>query len=108
MTKQDIQKVKIRKNDQVMVTAGKNRGKTGRVLRIDRVEGRVVIEGLNMVKKAMRPKGQNQKGGISSIEAPLALSNVQIVCKGCGPTRIGYRTDSEHKVRFCRKCGEVL
>lgn len=108
MTKQDIQKVKIRKNDQVMITVGKDRGKSGRVLRIDRVDGRVVIEGLNMVKKAMRPKGQNQKGGISSIEAPLALSNVQIVCKSCGPTRIGYRTDSEHKVRFCRKCGEVL
>jgi len=108
MTKQDTVKVKLKRNDQVMVTAGKDRGKTGRVLRIDRDEGRVVVEGLNMVKKAMRPKGQNQKGGISTVEAPLSLSNVQIVCKSCGPTRIGYRMDADRKVRFCRKCGEVL
>jgi large subunit ribosomal protein L24 len=108
MGKQDTLKVKLKKNDQVMVTAGKDRGKTGRVLRIDRVKARVVVEGLNMVKKAMRPKGQNQKGGISTVEAALALSNVQIVCKACGPTRVGYRLDGEHKVRFCRKCGEVL
>jgi large subunit ribosomal protein L24 len=100
--------VKIKKNDHVMVMAGKDRGKTGRVLRIIRGEGRVVVEGLNMVKKAMRAKGQNQKGGISSVEAPLQLSNVQIVCKSCGPTRIGYRMESDRKVRFCRKCGEVL
>jgi len=108
MANQDTVKVKIRKNDNVMITTGKDRGKTGRVLRIDRSAGRVVVEGLNMVKKAMRPKGQNQKGGISTIEAPLEMSNVQIVCKSCGPTRIGYRMDSDRKVRFCRKCGEVL
>ena len=101
-------KVKIRKNDQVMITAGKDRGKTGRVLRIERGNGRVVVEGLNMVKKTMRPKGQNQKGGISTVEASLAISNVQVVCKSCGPTRIGLRTEGDHKVRVCRKCGEVL
>ena len=77
-------KYKIRKNDQVQVMAGKDRGKAGRVLRVDRDRGRVVVEGLNMVKKAIRPKGQNQKGGISSVEAALAISNVQIVCKKCG------------------------
>jgi large subunit ribosomal protein L24 len=108
MAKQDTVKVKIRKNDNVMITTGKDRGKTGRVLRIDRGGGRVMIEGLNMVKKAMRPKGQNQKGGISTVEAPVEISNVQIVCKTCGPTRIGFRMENEHKVRFCRKCGEVL
>jgi large subunit ribosomal protein L24 len=107
MSKPDT-KVKIKKNDQVMVTAGKDRGKTGRVLRIDRGDKRVVVEGLNMVKKAMRPKGQNQKGGISTVEGALAISNVQIVCKSCGPTRIGFRVESDRKVRFCRKCGEVL
>ena len=108
MANQDTVKVKIRKNDNVMITTGKDRGKTGRVLRIDRSAGRVVVEGLNMVKKAMRPKGQNQKGGISTIEAPLEMSNLQIVCKSCGPTRIGYRMGNDRKVRFCRKCGEVL
>jgi large subunit ribosomal protein L24 len=88
--------------------AGKDRGKSGRVLRVDRDRGRVVIEGLNMVKKAIRPRGQNQKGGITTVEAALAISNVQILCKKCGPTRIGMRTDKGGKVRFCKKCGGEL
>ena len=101
-------KYKIRKNDHVQIMAGKDRGKSGRVLRVDRDRGRVVVEGLNMVKKAIRPKGQNQKGGISAVEAALAISNVQIVCKKCGPTRLGQRTEKGEKVRFCKKCGEQL
>jgi large subunit ribosomal protein L24 len=101
-------KYKIKKNDQVQIMTGKDRGKSGRVLRVDRDRGRVVVEGLNMVKKAIRPRGQNQKGGITSLEAALAISNVQILCKKCGPTRIGLRTEKEQKVRFCRKCGEQL
>lgn len=99
---------KIKKNDQVQIMAGKDRGKSGRVLRIDRDRGKVMIEGLNMVKKAIRPRGQNQKGGISSVEAALAISNVQILCKKCGPTRIGLRMEQDQKVRFCKKCGEQL
>jgi large subunit ribosomal protein L24 len=101
-------KYKFKKNDQVQVMFGKDRGKTGRLLRIDRDKGRVVVEGLNMVKKTMKPKGQQQKGGISSVEAPLAVSNVQILCKKCGPTRIGYRMTGSEKVRVCRKCGGEL
>ena len=96
-------KYKIRKNDQVQIMAGKDRGKSGRVLNVDRDRGRVVVEGLNMVKKAIRPRGQNQKGGISSIEAALSISNVQILCKKCGPTRIGLRLGKDQKVRFCKK-----
>ena len=101
-------KYKIKKNDQVQIMAGKDRGKSGRVLRVDRDKGRVVIEGLNMVKKTMRPSQQNQKGGISTVEAALSISNIQIICKKCGPTRIGLRTDKGEKVRFCRKCGGEL
>ena len=101
-------KYKIKKNDQVQIMAGKDRGKSGRVLRVDRDRGRVVVEGLNMVKKAIRPRGQNQKGGITSVEAALAISNVQVLCKKCGPTRIGLRTDKDEKVRFCKKCGGEL
>jgi large subunit ribosomal protein L24 len=101
-------KYKIKKNDQVQIMTGKDRGKSGRVLRVDRDRGRVVVEGLNMVKKAIRPRGQNQKGGITSLEAPLAISNVQILCKKCGPTRIGLRMERDQKVRFCKKCGEQL
>jgi large subunit ribosomal protein L24 len=101
-------KYKFKKNDQVQIMFGKDRGKTGRLLRIDRDKGRVVVEGLNMVKKTMKPKGQQQKGGISTVEAALAISNVQILCKKCGPTRIGYRLTAEQKVRVCRKCGGEL
>ena len=101
-------KYKIKKNDQVQIMAGKDRGKSGRVLRVDRDRGRVVVEGLNMVKKAIRPQGQNQKGGITSVEAALAISNVQVLCKKCGPTRIGLRENKDEKVRFCKKCGGEL
>lgn len=108
MARNNAVKYKIKKNDQVQIMAGKDRGKSGRVLRVDRDRGRVVIEGLNMVKKAIRPRGQNQKGGISSVEAALAISNVQMLCKKCGPTRIGLRMEQDQKVRFCKKCGEQL
>ena len=107
MNSQTKSKYRLRKNDQVQVMFGKDRGKTGRLLRIDRDKGRVLVEGLNMVKKTMRPKGQ-QKGGINSVEAPLAISNVQIMCKKCGPTRIGYRVAGDQKTRICRKCGGEL
>ena len=107
MSGQAKAKYKLRKNDQVQIMFGKDRGKTGRLLRIDRDKGRVLVEGLNMVKKTMRPKGQ-QKGGINTVEAPLAISNVQILCKKCGPTRIGYRVTESDKVRVCRKCGGEL
>ena len=101
-------KYKFKKDDQVQIMFGKDRGKTGRLLRVDRDKGRVLVEGLNMVKKTMKPKGQQQKGGISTVEAALAISNVQILCKKCGPTRIGYRVTAEQKVRICRKCGGEL
>ncbi len=100
---------KLRKNDTVKIIAGKDRGKTGRVVRFDREEKRVVVEGLNMVKKAVRPKQQkNQKGGINSVEAPIPVSNVMIVCKKCGPTRVGFQVRDDGKIRVCRKCGEQL
>jgi large subunit ribosomal protein L24 len=101
-------KYKFKKDDQVQIMFGKDRGKTGRLLRVDRDKGRVLVEGLNMVKKTMKPKGQQQKGGINTVEAALAISNVQILCKKCGPTRIGYRVTAEQKVRICRKCGGEL
>ena len=100
---------KIRKNDTVKIIAGKDRGKTGRVVRFDRDDSRIVVEGLNMVKKAVRPKQQkSQKGGITSVEAPLPVSNVMILCKKCGPTRVGFEVRDGQKVRVCRKCGEQL
>jgi large subunit ribosomal protein L24 len=101
-------KIKLKKEDTVQVIAGKDAGKSGKVLRIDRNKGRVVVQGLNMVKKSVKPKSQQDKGGIIDIEAGLAVSNVMIVCKKCGPTRIGYKFEGDSKIRVCRKCGEAL
>jgi large subunit ribosomal protein L24 len=101
-------KVKLRKNDVVKVISGREKGKTGRILRIDREKMRAVVEGLNMVKKAVKQRKQNEKGGITSVEAPLSVSKLMIVCKKCGPTRIGYKIDGEAKKRVCRTCGGDL
>ena len=101
-------KVKLRKNDTVKVMTGREKGKTGRVVTIDRAKMRAVVEGLNMVKKAVKQKKQNQKAGITSVEAPLALGKLMIVCRKCGPTRIGYLMSECGKKRVCRKCGGDL
>ncbi len=101
-------KTKLKKGDQVQVIAGKDKGKKGRVLRIDRITQRVIVDGLNMVKKTQRPKSQNDKGGIIEIEAPIALSNLMVICKKCGPTRLGYDVSGSTKSRVCRKCGEAI
>jgi len=101
-------KVKLKKGDNVRIVAGKDKGKEGRILKIDRKEGRVIVEGLNMVKKTMKPQREGEKGSIAEIEAPLQVSNVMILCKKCGPTRIGYDLTKENKTRVCKKCGEKL
>ena len=103
-----ITKSKIRKDDTVQVLAGKDKGKRGTVLRVDLKKETVLVSGVNIVKKAMRKKSQQDQGGIAEIEAPLNISNVAIVCKKCGPTKIGYKIDGDKKVRVCRKCGDVL
>ncbi|MCX7774773.1 MAG: 50S ribosomal protein L24 [Spirochaetaceae bacterium] len=102
-------KYKLRKEDLVQVIAGKDKGKQGKILKIDREKGRVIIEGINMVKKAMRKRSQTDRGGIVEIEAPIHISNVMIVCRKCNkPVRIGYKVEGDVKKRVCRKCGEVL
>jgi len=102
------EKIRLKKGDSVKIVAGKDAGKSGRILKVLRDAGRVLVEGLNMVKKTQRPKGQNDRGGITELEAPLHVSNVMIICKKCGPTRIGNKIDGDKKVRICKKCGEVL
>ena len=101
-------KFKIRKDDTVEVIAGKDKGKRGTVVRVVRDKDRVIVSGVNIVKKAMRKKNQQDRGGIVEVEAPLHISNVAIVCKKCGPTRIGYKLDGDKKFRVCRKCGDTL
>jgi large subunit ribosomal protein L24 len=101
----------VRKNDNVLVMTGRDRGKRGRVLRVLPAKGRVIVEGVNFIKRHTKANPQkNVKGGIVEREASLNASNVQIVCPECGsPTRIGSRRlDDGRRVRFCRKCKGVV
>jgi large subunit ribosomal protein L24 len=101
----------IRKNDTVLVTTGKDRGKRGRVLKVQAENNRLVVEGVNFISRHTRPNpGKNIKGGIMKREAALHASNVQLVCPECGvQTRIGHRTLGDgRKVRICRKCEGVV
>jgi large subunit ribosomal protein L24 len=106
-------KFKLKKEDTVQIITGKDKGKRGRILKILRDKDRVVVEGINIVKKTKKRRNQQDRGGIVEVEAAIHSSNVMIVCKKCGPTRIGYKFDSDqgsqrNKIRVCRKCGEVL
>lgn len=101
-------KMKLKKDDTVQIISGNDSGKSGRIIRIDRKKGKVIVQGLNMVKKAMRKKSQQDKGGIADIEAAIDVSNVNIVCKKCGPAKIKMDDEGKAKVRKCRKCGDVL
>lgn len=100
---------KLKKDDLVEVITGKDRGKTGRIIKVDRKAMRIFIQGVNMVKKAKKPKSQQDKGGIIEIEAGISASNVQMVCKKCGKTRVKFEFGKDgSKVRKCRKCGDEL
>lgn len=106
-------RVKIRKGDHVRIMTGKDRGKEGRVLAVYPRRNRLLVEGANVVKRHMKLRAargrSGQEGGIISKEAPLDVSNVQIVCPSCGPTRVGYEISADGvKTRVCRKCGGEL
>ncbi|GHU21954.1 50S ribosomal protein L24 [Spirochaetia bacterium] len=101
-------KFKLRKDDTVQVIAGKDKGKRGRILKIVRDKDRIIVEGINLVKKAKKRRSQQDRGGIIEIEAAIHSSNLMIICKKCGATRIGYKIDGDSKIRICKKCGEAL
>lgn len=100
----------IRKNDNVQVLTGKDKGKTGKVRLVNPKSGRVMVEGVNMTKRHARATGQARQAGIIEREAPIRVSNVKLVCGKCNKgTRIGYKVlEDGKKVRFCKKCGEVI
>ncbi|HHY06178.1 MAG TPA: 50S ribosomal protein L24 [Clostridia bacterium] len=101
-------KVHVRKDDLVQVITGKDAGKKGKVLNVDPQKGRVIVEGINIVKRHMRPTQVNPQGGITEIEAPLDSSNVMIFCEKCNaPVRINKMfLANGKKVRVCNQCGE--
>jgi len=102
--------VEIRKNDSVMVIAGKERGKTGKILRVLPEKNSVIIERLNIVKRHAKPRGAQQPGGIVEKEARMHVSNVMIMCDKCNaPVRIGHKVLADgKKIRICRRCNEAL
>ena len=103
-----IVKLHVKKNDMVKVIAGKDKGKTGKVLRVFPAKGRVVVESINVVKRHTRPNQLNPEGGIVEKEAPLSISNVMLVCGSCNQaTRTGIRVlEDGSKSRYCKKCNE--
>lgn len=103
-------KMKVKQGDTVMVISGKNKGKKGKVLRAVPGERRVVVEGVNKVKRHQKPTQAAPQGGIMETEAPFDASNVMVVCNKCSsPVRVGKKQlESGDRVRYCKKCGHVL
>jgi large subunit ribosomal protein L24 len=101
--------MRIRKGDRVQVLQGKDRGRSGEVMRAIPSENKVIVEGVNIHKRHQRPRRGTMQGGIIDKDMPMHVSSVAILCSSCGPTRIGYRQDEQgRKLRVCRKCGGDL
>ncbi len=102
-------KAHIKRGDQVLVLAGKDGGKEGRVLSVKPQEERAIVEGIHFLKKHTRPSQQVPQGGVIIKEGPIHLSNLKLICPRCGqPTRTNRRQlDTGQRVRICKKCGEV-
>jgi len=101
--------MKIKKGDRVRVLTGKDLGKEGEVMRAIPSQGKVIVDGVNRVKKGQRQTRATMQGGIIDKDMPVPVSNVALVCSTCGPTRVGFRVDDAgRKVRICKKCGNEL
>jgi len=101
--------VKVKKGDLVQVISGKDKGKRGKILRVIPRENKVIVENVNMVKRHQRPTPKLREGGIVEREAPIYACKVMIVCPSCDkPTRVGYKFVDDRKVRYCKKCGEII
>ncbi|MBI5893574.1 MAG: 50S ribosomal protein L24 [Deltaproteobacteria bacterium] len=105
-----VAKFKIKKNDQVMVISGREKGKTGRVIRVIPENAKILIEKLNIVKRHTKASQKVKQGGIVEKEAPIDISNVMLICERCkGPVRVGKKVLEDGKaVRYCKKCGDTL
>ena len=101
--------MKIKKNDQVLIIAGKDKGKKGKVLNVLKSAAKLAVENINMVKKSRRARKQGEKGQIVQIPNPLHVSNVKLICPKCGqPSRVGYKITEAGKFRICKKCGQEI
>jgi large subunit ribosomal protein L24 len=102
--------MKIQKNDNVLIIAGKDRGKKGKVRKAIPDKDKVIVEGFNMIKRHSKTKGKTRQAGIIELEAPIHISNVMIICNKCNkPARVGYRAlEDGKKARFCHSCSEII
>jgi large subunit ribosomal protein L24 len=105
-----VTKLHVKKDDLVMIVAGKDKGKSGKVLRVLPEKERVLVENINLIKRHTRPSQTNNEGGIIEKEAPISISNVQLLCPGCSkPARTGIKIlEDGNKARFCKKCNEIV
>ena len=99
--------MRLKKEDTVKIIAGKDTGRTGKIVKVDPVNERVIVQGANMVKKTMKKQNAQDKGGIVEVEAPIHVSNVALVSKG-SVSKVGYKMENGKKVRYAKKTGEVL
>lgn len=102
--------MKIKKGDKIIVISGKDKGKTGKVVNVLSDILKIIVEGINIKKKHMRPKKEGQKGQIIQMAAPISVSNVKLICTKCEkPVRVGYKfLENKNKVRICKKCGREI
>lgn len=101
--------MKLKKGDTVLITAGKDKGRTAKILKSLPKDNGILVEGINLKKKHVRPKKQGEKGQIVEVPAVINISNVKIICPKCGKaTRIGYKIDKNVKTRICKKCGQEI
>ena len=99
----------IKKDDKVVVISGKDKGKEGKVLSAAPKTGKVIVEGVNVASKHVKPKKQGEQGGIIKVETPIYACKVMVVCPKCGkPTRVAHKVENGKSVRVCKKCGAEL
>lgn len=97
--------MKLRKGDNVKMLSGKDRNKTGKIISVHKEDNRVVVEGLNMIKRHTRARQQGQKGQIIHKERAISVGSVALICKSCGKaTRVGHKINGDIKIRVCKKC----
>ncbi len=101
--------MKIKKGDTVLILSGKDRGRTGKVGKVFPKRKKIIIDGINIVKKHVRPRKQNQKGEVVEVPAPFDMSNAKLICPKCNkPVRVGYKVVDDKKIRICKKCREEI
>lgn len=100
---------KFKKGDSVLITAGKDKGRTGVIEKVFSKQGKVLVPGINQYKKHVKPQGEGRPGEIATLSRPLPLANIALVCPSCKKqTRVGYLFENKKKFRICRKCGEKI